>query len=185
MDLRLFHISDVPGIKRFDPRPSTRQNAGQDEPIVWAIDAEHLHNYILPRDCPRVTFFADPGSDPEDVTKLMGGTTARNVVAIESIWLSRIQEQCLFRYEFNPETFILQEATAGYWISRLPVAPIEVIRIDDILGVLLQYDVELRILPSLWMLREHVIKSTLGYSIIRMSKAQIPPEGLSNYHPLP
>jgi len=33
--------------------------------------------------------------------------------------------------------------------------------------------------------REAVINSTLGYSIIRMNKAQPPPEGYEAYHPLP
>jgi hypothetical protein len=185
MNIRLYHISDKPGIKRFDPRPASHPSAKQEGLMVWAIDFEHLHNYLLPRDCPRVTFFAEPESDPEDLKRLMGGTSAKCVVAIETLWLSKVQEQCLYRYEFNPEGFTLVEKVAGYWISRQPVIPIAETRIDNILAALLEHDIELRIMPSLWKLREVVIRSTLGYSIIRMNNAQLPLEGLEAYHPLP
>ena len=185
MNVRLFHISDMPGIKRFDPRPAPHPSAKQEGLMVWAIDYEHIHNYLLPRDCPRVTFSAGPDSDAEDVRRLMGGTSAKSVVAIEATWLSEIQKQCLFRYEFNPIGFTLVDEVAGYWISRQPVIPFAMIRIDNILVALLEHDIELRIMPSLWKLREEIIRSTLGYSIIRMNNAQLPPEGLGAYHPLP
>ncbi len=47
MDLRLFHISDDPTIKTFIPRPAAV--APDRGPIVWAIAASHLPNYLLPR----------------------------------------------------------------------------------------------------------------------------------------
>jgi hypothetical protein len=185
MNVRLFHISGQPGIRRFDPRPALHPSAGQEGSMVWAIDFEHLPNYLLPRDCPRVTFFVRPESDPKDVKRLMGVTSASSVVAIEAVWLPEVQKQCLYRYEFNPQCFALVDEVAGYWISRRPVIPIAEIKIDNILAALLEHDIELRIMPSLWRLREEVINSTLGYSIIRMNRAQLPPEGLAEYHPLP
>ena len=87
MKIRLYHISDKPGINRFDPRPAPHPSARQKGLMVWAVDFEHLHNYLLPRNCPRVTFFTAPNSDPEDVKRLMGGTSAKHVVAIEAGWL--------------------------------------------------------------------------------------------------
>ena len=63
--------------------------------------------------------------------------------------------------------------------------PIAETKIEDVLSALLKHDVELRIMPFLWKLREAVIHSTLGFSIIRMHKAQPPPEGYEAYHPLP
>jgi hypothetical protein len=185
MKIRLYHISDKPGIKRFDPRPAPHPSARQKGLMVWAVDFEHLHNYLLPRNCPRVTFFAAPNSDPEDVKRLMGGTSARHVVAVEAGWLHEIQKKYLYRYEFDPKGFILVDEVAGYWISRKAVIPIAETKIEDILTALLEHDVELRIMPSLWKLREAVINSTLGYSIIRMNKAKAPPEGYAAYHPLP
>ena len=79
----------------------------------------------------------------------------------------------------------LVDEVAGYYVSRKPVIPIAETKIDNILAALLKHDVDLRIMPSLWKLREAVINSTLGYSIIRMHKAQPPPEGYEAYHPLP
>jgi len=185
MNIKLYHISDKPGIKRFDPRPALHPSAKQKGLMVWAVDHDHLHNYLLPRDCPRVTFFATPSSDPKDVDKLMCGTSAKHVVAVEARWLTEIQKQCLYQYEFDSEAFTLVDEVAGYYVSRKPVIPIAETKIDDILAALTEHDVELRIMPSLWNLREVVINSTLGYSIIRMNKAQPPPEGFESYHPLP
>ena len=185
MNDRLYHISDKPGIKRFDPRPAPHPSAKQNGLMVWAIDFEHLHNYLLPRNCPRVTFFAAPNSDPEDVKRLMGGTSAKHVVAIEVCWLQKIQKQCLYQYEFNSKSFTLVDEIAGYWVSRKPVIPVAETKIDNILAALLEQDVELRIMPSLWKLRDVVIDSTLGYSIIRMNKARPPSEGYAAYYPLP
>ncbi|MCJ7508401.1 MAG: hypothetical protein MUO85_06680 [candidate division Zixibacteria bacterium] len=185
MNIKLYHISDKPRIKRFDPRLALHPSAKQKGLMVWAIDFEHLHNYLFPRNCPRVTFFAAPNSDPEDVKRLMAGTSAKHVVAIEAGWLTKIQKQCLYQYEFDPKGFILVDEVAGYWISRKPAIPIAETKIDNILAALLEHDVELRIMPSLWKLREAAINSTLGYSIIRMNKAHPPPEGYAAYHPLP
>ena len=153
--------------------------------MVWAIDYEHLHNYLLPRDCPRVTFYASEQSDPRDVEKLMGGSSAKHVVAVETRWLAEIQKECLYQYEFDSEGFTLVDEVAGYWISREPVIPVAETKIDNILAALLEHDVELRIMPYLWKLREAVIKSTLQFSIIRMHKAQPPSEGYGAYHALP
>jgi hypothetical protein len=185
MNIKLYHISDKPGIKRFDPRPALHKSAKQEGLMVWAIDWDHLHNYLLPRDCPRVTFFASPSSDPDDVDKLMGGSSAKYVVAVETRWLLEIPKQCLYQYEFDSEGFTLVDEVAGYYVSRKPVIPVAETKIGNILAALLEHDVELRIMPFLWKLREAVTNSTLGYSIIRMNKAQPPPEGLEAYHPLP
>ena len=185
MNIKLYHISDKPGIKRFEPRPAPHPSAKQKGLMVWAVDFDHLHNYLLPRDCPRVTFFASESSNPKDVEKLMGGSSAKYVVAVETGWLAEIQKQCLYQYEFSSEGFTLVDEVAGYYVSRKPAIPIAETKIDNILAALLEHDVELRIMPSLWKLREAVIKSSLQFSITRMHKAQPPPEGYEAYHPLP
>jgi hypothetical protein len=50
----LYHVSENFAISRFVPRPAK----GLAEPVVWAVNGVRLRNYLLPRDCPRVTFFA-------------------------------------------------------------------------------------------------------------------------------
>jgi len=171
----LFHISDKSDITRFDPR-SAPAGSGQEGLLVWAIDREHIHNYLLPRDCPRVTFYALPKSAPEDVERLMGYSSATYVVAIESCWLPRVRNDRLYKYELPADTFTVVDTGAGYYISRWPVIPRSVTPIDDLLGELLAYDVELRVMPSLWRLRDVVVASTLQFSIIRMRNA-LPRDG--------
>ena len=111
--------------------------------MVWAVDEGHVQNYLLPRDCPRVTFFAGPDSSADDIAKLIGPGGAGHVIAVEACWLGRIQSQRLVRYEFEPDPFELHDETAGYWISRAAVAPIAETAIEDILAELLKHDVEL------------------------------------------
>lgn len=63
----LFHVSEQAGIELFEPKWS--EAAGQ--PVVWAIDADHLRNYLLPRECPRVTYYAGPQTVSADVERFL------------------------------------------------------------------------------------------------------------------
>ncbi|HEY1684603.1 MAG TPA: hypothetical protein VGG19_07575 [Tepidisphaeraceae bacterium] len=161
----LYHISEESGIERFDPRPAT----GMDYPVVWAINADRLRNYLLPRDCPRVTFFAGPKTTSEDVARFLGSSPV--VIAIESAWLERVQQTRLYCYHLPEESFESVDRCAGYFHSTQPVVPARVEIIDDLLTALVSRSVELRILPSLWDLHDAVVASTMSYSIIRMRNA--------------
>jgi hypothetical protein len=180
----LYHISDQPDIARFDPRPAPSPRPGLEGQMVWAIDRDHLHNYLLPRDCPRVTFYALPESAPEDIDRLMAGSSAKYVVAIEARWLPTVRRERLYQYELPPESFVALDEGAGYYISRAPVAPRAVTPIEDLLVELTRHDVELRVMPSLWKLRDLVIGASLQFSIIRMRNAQPPEDGMAPHYPL-
>jgi len=172
---RLFHASEQPGIVLFEPRlPRPDNPQGIDYPLVFAIEERLLHNYLLPRDCPRVTFYARPEGDPADVARLLGETAARHVVAIELGWLDRVRKTALWLYELSADTFEMLDAGAGYWVSRAAVKPLAVSRVDDLLGELVRRDVELRVIPSLWPLHDAVLASSLQFSFIRMRNAQRP-----------
>jgi hypothetical protein len=181
MSHRLFHVSDKPGLARFEPRPPPSPpspDAGVTGDAVWAISERLLHNYLLPRDCPRVTFYAHADSTPADVERFFVHTTARHVVAIETAWLERMQAGRLWLYEFPGESFSSVDDGAGYFVSRVSVAPVAVTEIPDILAALTARDVELRVVPSLWKLRDAVFASTLAFSFIRMRNAQPRPEAV-------
>ncbi len=167
----LYHVSENPNIECFEPRLPPRSGVGPVEPVVWAIDEEHVHNYLLPRDCPRVTFYALPISAPADVERLLTGTSARFVVAIEARWLPVVQRTQLYQYDLPPDTFEVHDADAGYFVSREAVSPRGVTPITDVLTELTRRDVELRVTPSLWPLHDAVVASTLQFSIIRMRNA--------------
>lgn len=162
----LFHVSEEPGIGRFEPRAAV---AGGD-PVVWAIDAGRLHNYLVPRECPRVTFYAGPETTPADVERFLGSSPA--VVAVEGGWLARLRACRLYCYHLPPDTFELIDECAGYYVSREPVAPARVEVFEDPLAELLRRGVEVRFAPSLWSLSDAVAASSLRFSIIRMRNAR-------------
>ncbi len=127
---------------------------------------------LLPRDCPRVTFYPRPNSDPADVARLMGQTSARHVVAVEWYWLAAVRASVLNVYELPSDTFTCIDSGAGYYVSESAVVPVGVRRVDDLLGELARRDVELRVTSSLWPLRDAVLASSLQFSFIRMRNAR-------------
>ena len=161
----LSHLSETPGIDRFEPRPPDSGGT----PVVWGIDEEHLHNYLLPRDCPRVTFYGKEDSSAEDVERFLGSSPA--VVAVESGWLERIRSATLYRYILPAETFKCIDAGAGYYTSNEAVEPAAVETFDDLLAESLNRGLEVRFLPNLWHLHDAVAASTLQFSMIRMRNA--------------
>ena len=162
----LFHVSEEPAIKLFEPRPSKYVP----DPVVWAIDEARLHNYLMPRDCPRVTYYAGSETSSADVEQFLGSSSA--VVALESAWFSRLRACRLYCYELPTETFECFDECAGYFVSRASVVPKGVTIIDDVIGELLRIGVELRFVTGLWPLRDAVASSTLQFSFIRMQNAQ-------------
>jgi hypothetical protein len=136
---------------------------------VWAIDAARLRNYLLPRDCPRVTYYAGPQTSADDRERFLGSSVA--VVAIERDWLERVQRCRLYCYHLPPQTFTCVDECAGYFVSRVPVAPAGLEALGNPVSELQRRGVELRILPNLWALRDAVVASSLQFSIIRMRNA--------------
>ena len=162
----LFHISEEANIREFEPRPSEYTV----EPVVWAIDADRLRHYLLPRDCPRVTYYAGPQTTAADRERFLGSSAA--VVAIERDWLERVQTCRLYCYHLPQETFECIDECAGYFVSRVSVVPTRVKAMKDPITELERRGVDLRILPRLWPLREVVVASSLQFSIIRMRNAR-------------
>ena len=161
----LFHISEESVIERFEPRASKYAS----EPVVWAIDADRLRNYLVPRECPRVTYYAGRETTPADVERFLGSSPA--VVAVEGGWLERLRSCRLYCYHLPAETFECMDECAGYFVSREPVVPAYVEVFEDPIAELLKRGVELRFMPSLWPLRDAVVASSLQFSLIRMRNA--------------
>ncbi|HYN84240.1 MAG TPA: hypothetical protein VER32_03240 [Pyrinomonadaceae bacterium] len=162
----LFHVSEEQGIERFEPRAAE----GGGEPVVWAVDGERLRNYLVPRECPRVTFYAGPGTSAEDAERFLGASPA--VVAVEGGWLGRLRSCRLYCYHLPPETFECVDECAGYFVSREAAVPARVEVFDDLMTELLGRGVELRFVPNLWPLHDAVVASSLRFSCIRMRNAR-------------
>jgi hypothetical protein len=169
--IKLFHISEEPNIKIFIPRPSPSEIKGVKGDVVFAITEKLLHNYLLPRDCPRVTYFAKPGSLQSDIERFFGQTTAEFVIAVENNWYQIIQNTTLYCYEFSPENFSAVDEGAGYYVSYEAENPVKVRKLINPVSELLKRNVELRFTPKLWLLADQIIKSSLQYSLIRMRNA--------------
>jgi hypothetical protein len=169
--LRLFHASEESDIRAFEPRPVPSPNTGVEGNAVWAVDETHLPNYLLPRDCPRVSYSAGARTSKEDKQRFLLGASAARVIAVESQWFARIEACQLYLYEFPIEAFELVDAGAGYYISRAPVIPRSVTKMKDLISELLARNLEIRFLPNLCALKEAVVASSLEFSVIRFRNA--------------
>jgi hypothetical protein len=139
--------------------------------VVWAIDEPHLPNYLLPRNCPRVTFGIGPETSAADRERFgVGGAT--RVVVIEAAWLHRVMACTLFLYEMPEEGFELLDASAGYFVRYEPAAPKAIRRVDNLPQEITDRGAELRVVRRLWELHDAVARSSLEFSMIRMLNAQ-------------
>ena len=164
----MFHVSEQADIHLFHPRLfSTAPDAG---PVVWAIDALKLPNYLLPRDCPRVTFGASDATTVEDRQRF--GVGDGRVVVIEAEWLRRVCECSLHIYQLPTSGFRLFDEIAGYWLSTDSITPHRVITLTDLPDAIVERGGELRLVQRLLPLHDAVAKSTLAFSMIRMRNAQ-------------
>jgi len=169
---RLFHISEEPGIKIFIPRESPQFYKQIKGNVVFAVSDKMLHNYLLPRDCPRVCFYADEKTSERDREKFVGKSLNKNIVNVEERWKETIIKTKIYKYEFSSENFELLDANAGYFISYHFQIPVNVTVVQNLPSELKERKVELRFLPSIIKLAEEASNSTLNYSIIRLRNAK-------------
>jgi hypothetical protein len=163
----LWHVSEDDSITRFEPHRSA--TAASDEPRVWAVDTRHLPLYWFPRACPRGTFWAGPETSAEDVERLLAG--ASRVHAIEGAWLERMRAAHVVAYRLREDSFEADPDVGGYWISREPAEPVELVELGDLLDRHAAAEIELRIVRNLWPLWNRVIASTAEFSGIRLRNA--------------
>jgi hypothetical protein len=169
---RLWHVSEDPGIERFDPRPPPSKVTGVVFDCVWTVDERHLVNYLLPRDCPRVCYYSLPESRPEDVALLLDGKGERHVVAIEAGWLERARSTALTLYAFAPDDFECVDAGAGYFVARRSQRARGKETVREPLAELAARGAQLVVLDSLHALCDAVVASSLQFSAIRMRNAR-------------
>ncbi len=164
---RIFHVSETANIGRFEPRADAHGRH-----CVWAIGDSRLHNYLLPRECPRVTYYANATTTAADRSAFFSVRDAQPVVAIEHDWFGVLRDTPLHVYEFAPENFLLEDSIASYYVSASGATPIESRVVTNPVAELFGRGVELRVLSSLWALRDAVVASSLAFSIIRMRNAR-------------
>jgi Family of unknown function (DUF6886) len=165
----LWHVSEDPTLSRFEPHRAA--TALTDELLVWAIDTRHLPLYWFPRDCPRCTFWASDRTTDADVARFLDGQRLARVHVIEDRWLERVAMAELHLYRMPESTFTESAETAGYWMSRQAVDPIERTSIGDLVGRHAAAGIPLRTVPNVWPLWDSVVASTLEFSGMRLRNA--------------
>jgi len=165
----LWHVSEEPTIEVFHPHH--RELHALDEPLVWAVDAQHWWLYWFPRDCPRACFNANADTTDEDVERWLDGDRQRRVAVIEAAWLERMRSTKLYAYRLPAETF---EPWDKFFVSRETVLPLEVVELGDLLARHAAARNELRIAPTLYPLWDKVVETTLDFSGIRLRNAVRP-----------
>lgn len=166
--MKLFHISEEPDIKIFHPRPSPQFYQSIKSDVVFAISDNLLHNYLLPRNCPRVTYYKGVHTSQEDMHKFFGKSTADYIINVEEAWKERTRNVTLYKYEFAPDNFTLLDENAGYYVSSKSEVPVSVTEITDVTAEIGKRNVELRFLSEIKSLAKEVAASGLKFSIIRM-----------------
>ena len=99
----LWHVGENGSIRRFEPRDG----------LVWAIDTRHLPLYWFPRDCPRVTFWANDDTSDDDVEHWLQGDRLRRVHVIELAWVVPMRDATVYAYRLPEETFELEDASGS------------------------------------------------------------------------
>ena len=174
--MRLFHFSDDAAIGVFHPRPlrvPVDRGPGREwlnGPLVWASDEAHGLLYLFPRDCPRIVIWPTPLTTAADRDAWFGGTACRAIAYVEDDWLAPLRTAAIHRYRMPPETFEAID-DVGMWVSRSPVTPLGLERIDDLPAALAAEGVALRSLPRLGPLKS-VWQTTLHASGIRTRNAK-------------
>ena len=169
--LRLFHVSEEPDIRVFEPRLPARKDLDPNVGLVWAIDEARLPNFLTPRNCPRVTYHIGERTTDADRRYFFTSSACSHAVVIEHRWFSEMRQTTLYVYEFSPKEFELQDSIAGYYVAKTTQIPTAVHVYTDLFGELFRRNVELRVTDNLWDIADAVKESTLNWSLCRMANA--------------
>lgn len=167
-DVVYYHSEDG-NISRF--APYVPQTNPSHPPAVWAMDAEHSPLYWFPRDCPRISVWADDDEQRELLRELFD-TDASRICACESRWLDGVRRAHVYRYSFDGSQFAPWALADGQYISGEVVHPRSVEVLDDLLALHAEAEVELRFTPRLGTLMDRMLASGLPFGFVRIRDAR-------------
>jgi hypothetical protein len=166
---RVFHYSEDASITRFVPHVPVTNPASP--AFVWAIEACYAPLYWFPRDCPRVTVWANDDAQAARLEQEFG-TTTRRLHVIETSWRATLRTTELFEYEFDGAAFEPWPDAEGQWVSRNAIGPLSVRPVGDLEQRHAAAGVELRAAGDLTAWRDSVVASGLPFSIVRFANAR-------------
>jgi hypothetical protein len=166
----LLHFSEDPDITVF--RPHVAATTTVKDAVVWVVDEAHAPGFWFPRDCPRACCWSVGKPLTELGRNLLRMGAIDRMHAIESGWLERMRACKLYVYRFDPAPFTTHEVPeAGYFTTRETVVPLCVEPVGDLLARHAAANIELRIVPDFWPVRDAIVASGLEFSIIRQRNA--------------
>jgi hypothetical protein len=172
----LHHISNRADITVFTPRPVQNRQAWPDlPPVVWAVSGEMLHNYLFPRDCPRVCRMLGPQTTPAEIVRFREAGPYRAHIFVEEGWRERIVTAVLTLYTFAPDHFYVVDFNAGYFVSEEVERPLSTQTVENIPLLLRDAGVLLRFVPDLDRYQQENAHSSYRFSNIRMANRRTPP----------
>ena len=168
--MRLYHISEDGNIRNFKPRESIEM--WNNEYYVWAISEGYYHNYLFPRDCPRICVQQSDLPWIIDRIDLELDYVPTALILIPSSWRNSIENTTLFLYEFSPTNFICMDASAGYYVSKQEEQPISKTKIQDsqVLLESLNTAVVMKEIRELERIKDLVVNNCEHFSVIRWNK---------------
>jgi len=166
----LLHFSEDRSITVFTPHVAA--TARESQPYVWAVDFDQAPSYWFPRDCPRVLTWASSSTTTLDRERFLGASL--RVHAIEYAWLDKLLSTVLYAYRFDKSQFMPFGTPEPHaYVSTATVHPLDPPeRVGSLLEAHAEAGIELRLLANLWPYWTQVMRSTLGFSGIRLRRAQ-------------
>ena len=140
----LWHYSEDPAIERFVPHvPATNP---EQPPMVWTIDDVHAPLFWFPRDCPRITFWADDGSPPDRLGATTRHPGARHRGGLARAGAERASSGCTGSRSTGSSRGPTPTAT-GCRTTSTP--PLDVAPVGDLFERHRERGIELRVLADL------------------------------------
>ncbi|HEX7308041.1 DUF6886 family protein [Lentzea sp.] len=167
---QVLHFSEDPSITRFVPHRAA--TARQPDEYVWAVDADRAPDYWFPRQCPRAMAWTTPESSDEDRDRIIGPGCGDRGHAVEYGWLERMRTVELYAYRFDAAAFRPFGDDGVAVVATEPVRPLgPADRVGDLFALHEEAGIALRVLPRLWPFWDEVVRSSLGWSGIRLRNA--------------
>lgn len=170
--MRLFHFSENGQIDKFGPRISKK--IWDYKKYVWAISEKQSSNYLFPRSCPRICISGQEINLFRAWINAEQLDLANALIFYPETWQNQVENNKIWRYEFDNQNFTLIDEVAGYYVSKQIEIPIKKIRITNCLSQLAERRVIVKTVnPKKFLeIKTFTLKNTKRFSIIKWNNLQ-------------
>nr|WP_307834212.1 DUF6886 family protein [Actinoplanes lichenicola] len=159
--------------------PHVAPTSVEAEAYVWAVGFDRAPDYWFPRQCPRAMAWVVEETSDQDRERIVGAGCGVRVHAVEFGWLEAIRTAKLFAYRLPAGPFRPIAAPGSAPHAMVATEAVEPLGPPDPVGDLFalhaEAGIQLRVLDNLWPFWDEVVRSTLGFSGIRLRNARPQP----------